>query len=251
MLPGWSALKARVGNRLVRHFGTVPFRMRNKRPMVSFTFDDVPKTAATVGAPLLEQYDARGTFYIAGDLVGKWSGNWIGLSADEIIGLHRRGHEIACHTFSHLRVIDLDAAEMTAEIERSRQYFSAIDPSIKIENFAYPYGAGAVSHKRRLGEAFRSSRGIVPGVNSGTVDLQYLRAVPLMEANIDRDGVDRAFDEAVADNGWLIFYSHDVADSPSPYGCSPAFLRHALDEASRRNMPILSVADALRSANPA
>src|SRR5450756_1186947 len=146
MLPGWSALSARVGNRLVRHLRTVPFRLRNKTPMVSFTFDDVPKSAATVGAPLLEEYDARGTFYIAGDLVDKWSGNWIGLSADEIVGLHRRGHEIACHTFSHLRVIDLDAAEMTAEIEKSRQYFSAIDPSIKIENFAYPYGAGAVSH---------------------------------------------------------------------------------------------------------
>src|ERR1700759_3515022 len=116
MLPGWSALRARVGNRLVRHFGTVPFRMRNKRPMVSFTFDDVPKTAATVGAPLLEEYDARGTFYIAGDLVGKWSGNWIGLSADEIIGLHRRGHEIACHTFSHAGVVDLDAAALTAGV---------------------------------------------------------------------------------------------------------------------------------------
>src|ERR1700680_2210062 len=133
MLPGWSALRARVGNRLVRHFGTVPFRMRNKSPMVSFTFDDVPKTAATVGAPLLEQYDGRGTFYIAGDLVDKWSGNWIGLSADEIVGLHRRGHEIACHTFSHLRAPDLTAAAMAAEIEKNRHYLLALDASIQIE----------------------------------------------------------------------------------------------------------------------
>jgi hypothetical protein len=56
------------------------------------------------------------------------------------------------------------------------------------------------------------------------------------------------FDEAVANSGWLIFYSHDVAAEPSPYGCSPSLLRHALDAAIRRKIPILNVADALRCA---
>ena len=53
--------------------------------MVSFTFDDVPKSAATVGAPMLEEYGARGTFYVAGGLVDRWSGHWTGGSADEIV----------------------------------------------------------------------------------------------------------------------------------------------------------------------
>jgi peptidoglycan/xylan/chitin deacetylase (PgdA/CDA1 family) len=246
MHPSWSALKARVSNRLAQHLRTVPFRMQNKTPMVSFTFDDVPKSAVTVGAPMLEQYNARGTFYVASGLLNKWSGNWTGASGDEIVDLHRRGHEVACHTFSHPRVVDLDAVEMTAELEKSRRYLLALDPSIKIENFAYPYGLGSLSHKGRLTKFFHSSRGIVPGINSGTVDLQYLRAHPLIEMHIDTDGIDRAFDEAVAGNGWLIFYSHDVKTAPSPYGCSPAFLRHALDAATRRNIPIMSVADALR-----
>jgi hypothetical protein len=70
----------------------------------------------------------------------------------------------------------------------------------------------------------------------------------LIEVEIDREGVDRAFNEAVAKNGWLIFYSHDVKAVPSPYGCSPAMLRHALEAASRRNVPVLSVAQALRRA---
>jgi peptidoglycan/xylan/chitin deacetylase (PgdA/CDA1 family) len=38
--------------------------------MVSFTFDDIPKSAATIGAAILEEYDARGTFYVSGGLVG-------------------------------------------------------------------------------------------------------------------------------------------------------------------------------------
>jgi peptidoglycan/xylan/chitin deacetylase (PgdA/CDA1 family) len=216
--------------------------------MVSFTFDDVPKSAATIGAPMLEEYNARGTFYISGGLVDRWCGHWTGASADDISGLHRRGHELACHTFSHTRAIDLDAAAMTAEMEQNRRYFLALDSSIKLENFAYPYGLGSLPRKRQLGKAFRSSRGILPGINSGIVDLQYLRATPLIELHIDPDGIDRAFDEAILKNGWLIFYTHDVKTVPSPYGCPPSLLRHALDAASRRKIPILSVADALRRA---
>jgi peptidoglycan/xylan/chitin deacetylase (PgdA/CDA1 family) len=245
---GWSALSARVSNRLARHLCTAPFQLLSASPMVSFTFDDAPKSAATVGAPMLEEYNARATFYISGGLVDRWSGHWTGVSADDILGLHRRGHELACHTFSHARAIDLDATAMTAEMESNRRYLRAIDPSIRLENFAYPYGLGSVWRKRQLGKTFRSSRGIVPGINSGVVDLQYLRATPLIEAHIDRDGIDRAFDEAVASNGWLIFYSHDVKNAPSPYGCSPALLRHALEAASRRKIPVLSVAEALRRA---
>jgi peptidoglycan/xylan/chitin deacetylase (PgdA/CDA1 family) len=55
--------------------------------MVSFTFDDAPVGAARVDAHMLEQYGARGTFYIAGGLVDAWSGNWTGTSAsaDDIV----------------------------------------------------------------------------------------------------------------------------------------------------------------------
>ena len=118
MHAAWSYLKARVGNRLARHLRVAPAKLNNSGPMVSFTFDDAPISAAKVGADMLEQYDARGTFYIAGGLVDAWSGNWTGVSAEDIVGLHRRGHEIACHTFSHARVTDLSATAMAAELER-------------------------------------------------------------------------------------------------------------------------------------
>jgi peptidoglycan/xylan/chitin deacetylase (PgdA/CDA1 family) len=248
MHPALSVLKGRVANRLARHLRRAPFRLRNAGPMVSFTFDDIPKSAATVGAPMLAEYGAHGTFYISGGLVDRWSGHWTGASGEEIVTLHRSGHEIACHTFSHPRTIDLDDGAMTAEHENNRRYLSALDPSIKIENFAYPYGLGSLARKRQLGKVFRSSRSIIRGVNSGTVDLQYLRATPLIDTDLDRDGVDRAFDEAIASNGWLIFYSHDVKAAPSPYGCSPQLLRHALEAASRRKIPMLSVAEALQRA---
>jgi peptidoglycan/xylan/chitin deacetylase (PgdA/CDA1 family) len=243
----WSALKARVNNRLARHLRKIPFKLRNARPMVSFTFDDAPESAATTGVAILGQYDAKATFYVSGGLVGKWSGHWRGISRNGILALHRGGHEIACHTFSHLAISDLDAKKLTNEIEDNRRYLRAIDPSIKVENFAYPYGVGSVWRKAQLARVFRSSRVIIPGVNSGVADLHFLRSTPLINRDIDPDGIDRVFDEAVAKNGWLIFYSHDVAAEPSPYGCSPDLLRYALEAASQRGVAIMTVADALRA----
>jgi peptidoglycan/xylan/chitin deacetylase (PgdA/CDA1 family) len=246
--PERPALQARVSNRLSRYFNTTPFRLRNTRPMVSFTFDDFPESAATDGVSLLDQYDAKATFYVSGAEVGKWSGHWQGVSADGIVELHRRGHEIACHTFSHQPTTKLDATRLATEIEQNRNYLLGLDPSIRIDNFAYPYGLGSVWRKGQLAKTFRSSRGIIPGINSGVVDLQYLRSTPLVNENIDEEGIDRAFESLVDANGWLIFYGHDVTAKPSPFGCTPSLLRYALDAAAKRNVAIKTVAGALDAA---
>jgi peptidoglycan/xylan/chitin deacetylase (PgdA/CDA1 family) len=242
----WSEAKAKASHRLAMHLRVDQFRMANSTPMVSFTFDDVPKSAATSGAEILEAHDARGTFYISGGLVGTTvSPNWASIDAEDIVTLHRKGHEIGCHTFSHQRACDLSAESLAAEIADNRRYLRSLDPSIKVENFAYPFGYGSFVRKMQLRTAFQSCRSIMPGVNSGTVDLQFLRALPLIDLRIDRDGIERAFDEAQTTNGWLIFYSHDVADRPSPYGCSPTLMNLALEAAAGRKIPVLNMAEAL------
>jgi peptidoglycan/xylan/chitin deacetylase (PgdA/CDA1 family) len=249
MRAGWPSFNARLSNRLARHLHAAPMRLRSAGPMVSFTFDDVPESAASIGAPMVEEHGGRATFYVSGSLVGRWSGHWNGIAPDDLVSLHRAGHEIACHTFSHRQAAELDAPAMAEEVEQNRRYFAELDPTIRPQNFAYPYGLATVAHKGQLREIFHSARGILPGVNRDVIDLQFLRATPLIEIHIDSEGVERAFDEAARTNGWLIFYGHDVASRPSPYGCTPQLLRRALKAASRRNMPIVTVADALRRAS--
>ncbi len=202
-----SEARVKVSHRLAMHLHVDRFRLRNTTPMVSFTFDDLPKTA-----------------------------------------LRRRGHEIGCHTFSHQRACDLDEASLADEIARNRDYFHALDPAIDIETFAYPFGYGSFARKQQLRTEFQTCRSIVPGVNSGRVDMQFLRAMPLIDRQMTRDGIERAFDEAQTNNGWLIFYGHDVAERPSPYGCSPALVDHALEAAARRKIPALTMTEALRCA---
>ena len=234
----WSEAKAKVSHRLAMHLSVEPFRLLNDTPMVSFTFDDIPKSAATTGAKLLEAHDARGTFYVSGGLVGTASPDWTAVDAQDIVDLHRHGHEIGCHTFSHTRACDLDAASLAEEIARNRRYLRALDPSIKVENFRLSLRlrvvrAQAPAQGRRSSPAAASCR----ASTATTVDLQFLRAMPLIDRRIGRDEIERAFDEAQTYNGWLIFYTHDVADRPSPYGCSPDLLKHALEAASSTENP--------------
>jgi peptidoglycan/xylan/chitin deacetylase (PgdA/CDA1 family) len=182
----WSEAKARVSHRLATHLSVEPFRLLNETPMVSFTFDDIPKSAATTGAKLLEDHDARGTFYVSGGLVGTETSDWTAVDGQDIVDLHRHGHEIGCHTFSHKRTCDLGAEALAAEIAQNRRYLRALDPSIKVENFAYPFGYGSFGRKGQLKAAFQSCRSIVPGVNSGTRP-QFLRAMPLIDHRIGRE----------------------------------------------------------------
>jgi len=244
----WSEAIVKVGHRLAMHLHVDRFQLRNAAPMVSFTFDDLPQSAVTTGADLLEAHGARGTFYVSGGLVGVGTEDWATGDADDVLALYRRGHEIGCHTFSHQRACDLDEASLADEIARNRAYFRALDPSIEIDTFAYPFGYGSFARKNLLKALFQTCRSIVPGVNTGSVDLQFLRAMPLIDRQIDRDGIERVFDEVQTNNGWLIFYGHDVVDQASPYGCSPALLNHALEAAARRKIPALTMAEAMRCA---
>ena len=112
-------------------------------------------------------------------------------------------------------------------------------------NFAYPYGDISVSSKRRCGAAFRSARGITPGLNAGIVDLAQVRAYPLEARSYDEREVGDAIDAAAAAPTWLVFFSHDVSDAPSPYGCTPAMLRFVLDRLKAHAIPAVTVDEAL------
>jgi len=241
----WPAFRHRISHRLAMHVPLAPRRLRNDHPVVSFTFDDVPRDAVTNGAAALEARGAKGTFYVSGGTVGIRTEHSALADVDDLVALHVRGHELACHTYSHRQVVDMDGAAMAADIERNRRFFQSLRSSIELENFAYPFGVGSLAGKRRLGRRFRSCRSIMPGINAGTVDLQFLKSTPLIDRQIDAAAIDRLLDETLAIGGWLIFYTHDVADAPSIYGCSRRLLDHALEAASRRRVPIRNVAEGL------
>jgi peptidoglycan/xylan/chitin deacetylase (PgdA/CDA1 family) len=63
----------------------------------------------------------------------------------------------------------------------------------------------------------------------------------------DGEAIARAWiDRAAARRAWLIVYTHDVVESPSPFGCTPGALARLIDHALATKAEIVTVAEGAR-----
>jgi peptidoglycan/xylan/chitin deacetylase (PgdA/CDA1 family) len=205
--------------------------MCNRRAIVSFTFDDFPQSAVSNGARLLERNGARGTFYLTGSYCGRVIGNVLQYRADDLAGLVSAGHEIGCHTFSHSRVSTLPGNALDREIDLNASFLERCVPGLAFGTFAYPFGDFSHGAAVRLRSRFAGCRSSEPGLNTGTIDLGRLRSIRLYDTLIDSEKVSGLIKQAVTSTAWLIFYTHDVTEVPSSFGCTPSLLEHALKSA--------------------
>jgi peptidoglycan/xylan/chitin deacetylase (PgdA/CDA1 family) len=241
----FTGLSSGISRKVARYHRSKPLAMRNDAPLVSFTFDDVPDTAYTNGAAILEQHGIRGTFYIAAGTCGVLGPDWRVIERDQVGALYQQGHEIGCHTFSHASIDQLDAGALDQECRRNRELLESLCPGIALANFCYPFGRTSFARKLQLAGSYASCRGIYEGVNAGTIDLDLLRVVELYDRTLTADKLQRVLDETRKRNGWLVFYTHDVTDPPSWIGCSPELLRTAVKAAQAAQLRCLPVRDAL------
>jgi len=247
MQPVLKPLVKGVLRRAARYARSKPLGMRNQAPLVTFTFDDVPDSAYVNGAAVLERHGLRGTFYVASGTCGYKDAYWRVIGADQVRALYDAGHEIGCHTFSHVRVEDLDAQRMDEECAQNLRRLRELCPGIALTNFCYPFGRASLPRKMQLQKRFDSCRGVYQGVNASTADLGMLRTIDLYDRTLTPDKLRRVLRETRERNGWLIFTTHDVADKPSWIGCSPRLLADTIAAVQAENMQCLPIRDALKA----
>jgi peptidoglycan/xylan/chitin deacetylase (PgdA/CDA1 family) len=241
-------LRGAVDRRISRFLSAKFLQMRNSRPIVSFTFDDVPRSAATTGMRILEAAGACGTFYVAGALCGKDVDGKLCASQDEICTLTERGHEIGCHTFSHVSVAELTSQALQLDLERNAGFIRSVCGDLVLSNFAYPFGDVSPSQKRRLQSMFASCRAagrIHRGVNVGHADLALLKSVALYSDELDRPEILKLVEYTKRHNGWLIFYTHDVEATASKHGTTAELLEFCLAQARKAECDILTIKNAI------
>ena len=212
-------------------------------PIVSFTFDDFPRTALTVGGVILENFGARATFYICMGLLGHHNEMGEHFGADDLKNLLKRGHEIGGHGFRHLDARSSMPWRFLRDMELSGTAINEALDGVKVQNFAYPYGAVTLMTKARIGAMARSCRGVYGGLNGPVVDLNLLRANGLFGGVGNSADVRALMIENEKKKGWLIFFSHDVAKTPSRFGCTPDLLEFAVSFAADRKMKIMTIGD--------
>lgn len=236
------SLKGKLRRRLVRLQLRRPLPAAPDGPAISFSFDDIPATAAEAGAAVLEAAGARGTFYVCVGLAGREGPMGRYASLEAVSRLARRGHEVGCHTHGHLDCGQAAGAEIAADVEANARALAGL--GIRPASFAYPYGDVSRQAKQALAGRFAALRALHPGLVRPGADLNQLPAVGVEGP----DGEARAarwIDRALAERAWLILYTHDVAEQPSPWGCTPAALARLVERARAGGARVAPVAEAL------
>ncbi len=214
-------------------------------PFVSFAFDDFPRTAYTVGGSILKSFGVRGTYYVAMGLMNTSNGLGDQLHLEDLDAAGADGHELASHTFSHSSSREVPLSVFQQDVQKGHGAIWEIANLAPSRNFAYPFGEVTFAAKQALGRKMLSCRGTYGGLNGPVVDLNLLRANSLYG---DTDGlgrVQRLILENEERKTWLIFYTHDVRPSPSPYGCTPKFFESAVRLAVDRGAKVVPVAEVL------
>ena len=212
-------------------------------PIVSFTFDDFPRSAYLTGGRILEEFGVRGTYYTAPALMN--TSNELGdhFCADDLSSLLAKGHELGNHTFSHVSCRSLSRDAFQADIDKGRETLRQLTGQAPV-NFSYPFGDITLGTKADISPKLASARGIFPGIND-PADLNLLRANRVYGDADQLESAQAMIEENSRRNGWLIFYTHDVRPDPSPYGCTPALFEALVAKTAAEKNKILTVASAL------
>ncbi len=238
------SLKGKLRRRVVRLQERRPAHVALERPMVSFSFDDVPISGLETGGALLEARGARGTYFVCAGLADQDSRMGRYANREELLAAQARGHEIACHTYGHLDCGAADAATIDADIARNEAALADWGAG-KTTTFAYPYGDVSRGAKQVAGQRFAVARALHHGLVETGSDLNQAPAVGIEGADGLVVGL-RWLERAKARKAWLILYSHDVREAPSPVGCTPAALEQAIDAAVAGGFDIVTVAEGAR-----
>jgi len=242
-IPG--GLRSKLTRQMSRFMARRPLALDLDHGIVTFTFDDFPKSAATTGARMLEDRDWRGTYYACAGYAGGETHHGAMFDAGDLQRLSAAGHEIACHTYEHLDCGQATPETARASVAKNARALAAMGLTTPMTQFAFPYGEVTPAVKASLGEHFAALRGIRAEVNRGQADLNLLSAVPLDggEAGITR--ACEAAESLTQSPGWLIFYAHDVQDSPTTWGCTPDEFDRVLQAVARSGARVMTMDAAL------
>lgn len=234
-------VKGKIRRRITRFADRKPLPKTQGR-YVSFSFDDFPKSSASNGAQQLEQHNLRGTYYACSGQLGQ--SNHFGelCSREDIQQLFANGHEIGCHTENHIDCAVSHPAVIELDVARNLVNLSAMGVS-GVTSFAFPYGDVSFAAKKAMAARYTTLRGVQPGINHHGSDANQLLAVPLEGSDQQFETARSFLEKLSAKPGWLIFYTHDVRENCSPWGCTPQHLRQIIVEALERDFTIAPISE--------
>jgi hypothetical protein len=221
-----------------------PVELRNQVPIISFSFDDFPRSAYETGGTILRTHGFRGTFYTALGLMGRQAPVGRIFSSEDLSNVVADGHELGCHTFGHCHSWNTSSSVFERSIIENEHRLNELLPEASFKTLAYPISGPRPDTKRRSAKHFPCCRFGGQTYNAGVVDRYLLSAYFLEQGKHDPDSIMRMVDRNSDACGWLIFATHDVCETSSRFGCSPRLFEDVVRYASRSGASVLPVGEA-------
>ncbi|MEJ2608841.1 MAG: polysaccharide deacetylase family protein [Candidatus Thiodiazotropha sp.] len=246
-----SNLVREAKTRFYQTFASKPQRIQLDKAIISFSFDDAPKSAFENGLPILDKHAIKATFYIAAGLTGgdytehDKEGNQISfLSNTDIKTLDHEGHHIGCHTYSHYMLNQGTAEQMECDAAKNIQTLKELIGEKPVEHFSYPFGQVSFKAKQLLGKHYKTMRSSRPGINTTDTDLYLLRAISIYHSKFSKPTMQNIINDTLNKGGWLVFYTHGVDDNPGDYDCTAEQLDWVINQSVKSGAHILPIVDA-------
>lgn len=248
----YSAMKNRPRHWEAKYLQKRLLKFKSKSPIISFSFDDSPASSYHNIKSILNEHNIKVSYYISTGLLSKTIEVGTILSKDDLKDIVENGHELGCHTSKHGEEGKVTPYEYEKHIIENKKTIGQIIPNYKFETFAYPYGYANYKFKKITEKYFSSSRGTYSGINNKLIDTNLLKANQLFcddskesfQSNINR--VKNLINKNKTENGWLIFYTHDVSNSPQKYGCTIRLFSEIIRLSVESGAKILPIKDVFK-----
>ena len=241
----WRRCRGRYQRAAAAYLHRRPFLMRNKTPIISFTFDDFPRSALLTGGTILEEQGLRGTYYASLGLMGKTAPTGRIFEQDDLPLTLERGHELGCHTFAHCDASQTSPALFAESIFENQRAISVLAPGPGFKTLSYPIGTPRPAVKKVSSRYFQGCRAGGQTYNSGLVDLNYLQAFFIEQCRDRPNEIKAIIDATCRDRGWLIFGTHDVCEHSTAYGCTPTLFEEIVRYSVGSGAQVVPVSKAL------
>lgn len=243
----WVRLQNYYRRESARRLHKRPLSIHLQRPLISFTFDDFPRSALTTGGAILNRYGLAATYYTALSLAGTDGPSGPLYQLCDLKSALENGHELGCHTFAHCHSWDTRSEQFEDSVVQNQAALSRLIPGAKFQSFSYPMAEPRPGTKRRMAKHFLACRGGGQTFNAGTADLNQLSAFFLEKSRDSLQHVRDLVERNRERRGWLIFATHDVGPNPSPYGCTAGFFEEVVRTSINSGAEILPVVKALET----
>lgn len=222
----------------------------NIYPMVTFVDDDGHTDVLTKLKPLSETYGIPFTVAIPSVRITDTSGTW--LTADDLLELQAMGWEIASHTHDHVKLGELTDEEQELQMQLSKQTLE--DVGLKVTSICYPNSSVNDNTYKIAMKYYECGRrtNYHDQINTSPLQTWDLRTIPIGSyftasklTNLDTSSLEYykwAVDQAVANNGWLIFLTHCNEHDSVQQG----YIEETIQYIQELNIPVVTLTEGAR-----